>query len=70
MDRRKVDGMAKSKVTVRSGAVLWAAFLVLGVLIWLASAGAWSNQVYTLVLMVVVFSWFGYVVRDRAPKSN
>jgi hypothetical protein len=48
--------MAKSKVRAGSGAVLWAAFLVLGALLWLASAGAWSNSVYTLVLMVVVFS--------------
>jgi hypothetical protein len=43
-------------------------FLVLGSLLWLTSVGLWSHPAYRLVLMLAVFSWFGYVV--RTPKSN
>ena len=45
-------------------------FVFSGALFWLASAGAWTNPVYTLALMVAAFSWFAYVVRDRSPKTN
>jgi hypothetical protein len=62
--------MVKSTITARSGAALWTAFLLFGALLWLASAGAWKNPAYTVALMVAVFSWFGYVVRDRSPKSD
>ena len=61
--------MVGMTVRARSGATLWAPCLVLGALLGLATTGAWTNPVYTLVLMVAVFLWFGYVVRDRAPKS-
>ncbi len=61
--------MAITKLTLASGAFVWAAFLVFGALLWLASAGALSNPAYTLLVMLAVFMWFGYVVRDRAPKS-
>jgi hypothetical protein len=60
--------MVKTSVTAENK-ILWTAFLV-GGLLWLASAEAWTNPAYTLVLMVAVFSWFGYLVRDRALESN
>jgi hypothetical protein len=50
------------------GAGLWTMFLVLGVLLWLASVGVWSHPVYLLALMVVSLSWFSYAA--SAPKSN
>jgi hypothetical protein len=62
--------MVKTSVTVENNAILWTAFLVFGGLLWLASAEAWTNPAYTLVLMVAVFSWFGYLVRDRALESS
>lgn len=53
---------------MRKGTGLWAVFLVLGALLWLASVGVWNHPVYMLCLMVVSFSWFGYTA--SAPKSN
>ena len=51
-----------------SGMGGWAVFLVLGVLIWMTSAGALTHPAYRLVLMVAVFSWCAYIV--RTPKSS
>jgi len=62
--------MGKTTTTAGSGATLWAAFLLFGALLWLAGAGAWANPAYTLALMVAVFFWFGYVVRDRSSKFH
>ena len=53
---------------MRSGAFLWAAFLVLGTLLWLESIGGWSHPAYRLALMIGVLSWAGYVV--RSPHSG
>lgn len=50
------------------GTGLWAMFLALGALLWLASVGVWRHPVYLLCLMVVSLSWFGHVA--SAPKSN
>jgi hypothetical protein len=47
---------------MRRGPLLWTVFLVLGGLVWLASAGVWSHPAYQLVLMLAVLSWFAYVV--------
>ena len=51
---------------MRSG--VWAAFLILGTLLWLESIGVWNHPVYRLGLMVAVLSWFGYVV--RSPRTH
>jgi len=53
---------------MRRGQAVWAAFLVFGALFWLTSVGVWDHPLYRLVLMLVAFSWFGYVV--WTPKSN
>jgi hypothetical protein len=53
---------------MRRGPVFWTPLLVLGALLWLTSVGVWDHPLYRLVLMLVAFSWFGYVV--WAPKSN
>ena len=52
---------------MRKGTGLWAVYLVLGALLWLASVGFSNHSVYMLCLMVVLFSWFGYTV---SAKSN
>ena len=65
-----MGAMEMSNIAVRSGTILWATVLIFGVLFWLASVGAWTNAAYTFALMLAAFSWFGYVVRDRAPKSS
>src|SRR5215203_4046783 len=59
-----LKSMGISKMT-HSGAFLWTTFLILGALLWLASAGAWSNPTYTALTMLAAFGWAGYVVRDR-----
>ena len=53
---------------MRRGPAFWMVFLILGSLLWLTSIGVWSHPAYRLVLMLAVFSWFGYVV--RIPKSH
>jgi hypothetical protein len=53
---------------MRRGLILWTMFLVLGTLLWLTSVGVLSHPAYQLVLMLAMFSWFGYVV--WTPKSN
>ena len=61
---------AMGETRVKRGAGLWASFLVLGALLWLGNAGMWSNPLYTLLVVLAVFLWFGYVVRDRALTSG
>jgi hypothetical protein len=51
-----------------TGLGYWSVFLVLGAFLWLTSAGALTHPAYRLVLMLAVFSWFGYIV--RTPKSS
>ena len=59
--------MTRSEI-MRTGLGSWSVFLVLGALLWLASVGALTHPAYRLLLMLAVFSWFGYVV--RTPKSS
>jgi hypothetical protein len=51
-----------------NGVVLWTIFLVLGVLIWLASVGVWSHPVYRLVLMRAFLLWCAELVRTRKVR--
>jgi hypothetical protein len=60
--------IARENRAMRRAPVFWMVFLVLGSLLWLTSVGVWTDPAYRLVLMLGVFSWFGYVV--RIPRAS
>ena len=55
---------------MRTGMGVWSAFLVLGALLWLTTAGAFTHPAYRLVVMLAVLSWAGYIMWSPTSKSN
>ena len=54
---------------MRSGALLWIAFLVFGILLWLSTVGFSGHPVYRLILMFAFFACCAWVVRAPEAKS-